>query len=164
MAVASAKDDAAAYYAGSTLGARIAWDAQAAKNISDTNSLLNATDGAIEHVKAMLQRIRELAMQAANAPAELDRNLLQAEVDQLTQKSTDWRRLLCTTASVCFTVSRIIDKFQVAVTLGYGFLSLLRISGPMKLVRTLISRGENNLACLAAAMLSVRQAPAKSSW
>ena len=50
LAVASAKDDAAAYYAGSTLGARIAWDAQATKNISDTNSLLNATDGAIEHV------------------------------------------------------------------------------------------------------------------
>ena len=86
LAVASAKDDPSAYYAGSTLGARIAWEAQATKNISDTNSLLNATDGAIEQVKTMLQRIRVLAMQAANATAELDRNLLQAEVDQLTSE------------------------------------------------------------------------------
>ena len=86
LAVASAKDDPSAYYAGSTLGARIAWEAQATKNISDTSSLLNATDGAIEQVKTMLQRIRVLAMQAANATAELDRNLLQAEVDQLTSE------------------------------------------------------------------------------
>ena len=86
LAVASAKDDPSAYYAGSTLGARIAWEAQATKNISDANSLLNATDGAIEQVKTMLQRIRVLAMQAANATAELDRNLLQAEVDQLTSE------------------------------------------------------------------------------
>ena len=37
----------------------------------------------------MLQRIRVLAMQAANATAELDRNLLQAEVTNSPQKSTD---------------------------------------------------------------------------
>ena len=53
LAVASAKDDPSAYYAGSTLGARIAWEAQATKNISDTDSLLNATDGAIEQVQAI---------------------------------------------------------------------------------------------------------------
>ena len=69
LAVASAKDDPSAFYAGSTLGASIAWEAQATKNISDTSSLLNATDGAIEQVKTMLQRIRVLAMQAANATA-----------------------------------------------------------------------------------------------
>ena len=94
VAVASAKDDPSAYYAGSTLGARIAWESQATKNISDTSSLLNAADGAIEQVKTMLQRIRVLAMQAANATAELDRNLLQAEVDQLT---TEIDRLTQTT-------------------------------------------------------------------
>ena len=54
VAVAGANDDPSAYYAGSTLGARIAWESQATKNISDTSSLLNATDGAIEQVLSLI--------------------------------------------------------------------------------------------------------------
>jgi flagellin len=86
VALSSAKDDPSAFYAGSTLGAQISWEAQAVKNISDASSLMNAADGAIEQVKTMLQRIRTLAMQAANSTAEMDRSALQAEVDQLTNE------------------------------------------------------------------------------
>jgi flagellin-like hook-associated protein FlgL len=84
IALGFAKDDPSAFYAGSTLGAQISWEAQAVQNISDASSLMNAADGAIEQVKTMLQRIRTLAMQAANSTAEMDRSALQAEVDQLT--------------------------------------------------------------------------------
>ncbi|MDB2416850.1 flagellin, partial [Pseudomonadales bacterium] len=84
IALGSAKDDPSAFYAGSTLGAQISWEAQAVQNISDASSLMNAADGAIEQVKTMLQSIRTLAMQAANSTAEMDRSALQAEVDQLT--------------------------------------------------------------------------------
>ena len=82
----SPKDDPSAFYAGSTLGAQIAWEAQAVKNISDASALMNAADGAIEQVKTMLQRIRTLAMQSANSTAQMDRPALQAEVDQLTSE------------------------------------------------------------------------------
>ena len=82
--ISKAKDDPAAFYASLTLGARIAWESQATKNISDSSAILNAADGAIEQVKDMLQRIRVLSMQAANSTAELDRGSIQAEVNQLT--------------------------------------------------------------------------------
>ncbi len=84
LEVTKLSDDPSAFYAAMTLGARIAWESQATKNISDTSALLNATDSSIEQVKTMLQRIRALAMQAANSTAELDRFSIQAEVDQLT--------------------------------------------------------------------------------
>ena len=82
--ISKAKDDPAAFYASLTLGARIAWESQATKNISDSSAILNAADGAIEQVKDMLQRIRVLSMQAANSTAELNRGSIQAEVNQLT--------------------------------------------------------------------------------
>ena len=139
LAVASAKDDPSAFYAGSTLGASIAWEAQATKNISDTSSLLNATDGAIEQVKTMLQRIRVLAMQAANATAELDRNLLQAEVDQLTSEIDRLTQTTVYNGHVCLTASRIKGIFMWAAMLEIWFPIASPDFDPTKLVRTPIS-------------------------
>ena len=80
----------------------------------------------------MLQRIRELAM-PANATAELDRNLLQAEVDQLT-----FDRLAQTTETLHGEQDRQPSSGRA---LEIWFLTASPDWLSMKLVRTLISVG-----------------------
>merc|ERR1711998_565043 len=56
----------------------------AVKNAYDTVSLTETAEGAMEEVTTMLQRMRELALQAANdTNSAKDRRYLQDEVDQL---------------------------------------------------------------------------------
>ena len=50
----------------------------------DTVSLTETAEGAMEEVTNMLQRMRELALQAANdTNSDLDRRYIQDEIDQL---------------------------------------------------------------------------------
>ncbi|MBP7653441.1 flagellinolysin [Candidatus Dependentiae bacterium] len=57
---------------------------QANRNVKDGISLLQITDGALEEVKSLLQRINVLSVQAANDTlTNEDRNHLQLEIDQL---------------------------------------------------------------------------------
>ena len=56
----------------------------AVKNAYDTVSLTETAEGAMEEVTNMLQRMRELALQAANdTNSDLDRRYIQDEIDQL---------------------------------------------------------------------------------
>lgn len=58
---------------------------QASRNSSDGLSVLQTTDGAMNELTAILQRIRELAVQAANdTNSNTDRDAIQTEIDQLT--------------------------------------------------------------------------------
>lgn len=58
---------------------------QASRNSSDGLSVLQTTDGAMNELTAILQRIRELAVQAANdTNSNSDRDAIQTEIDQLT--------------------------------------------------------------------------------
>ena len=57
---------------------------QAARNSADGISLAQTAEGALQEATNNLQRIRELAVQAANATnSSADRQALQSEVDQL---------------------------------------------------------------------------------
>lgn len=58
---------------------------QASRNSSDGLSVLQTTDGAMNELTSILQRIRELAVQAANdTNSNSDRDAIQTEIDQLT--------------------------------------------------------------------------------
>jgi flagellin len=60
---------------------------QAESNAADGESALNIADGALNEVSSMLQRIRELSVQAANGTNSYsDRQSIQAEIDQLTDE------------------------------------------------------------------------------
>lgn len=85
LRINSAKDDAAGLYSVATLTADIRGINQAVRNASDGISLAQTAEGALGQVETALQRVRELAVQAANGTVE-DRTGLQAEVDQLTQE------------------------------------------------------------------------------
>jgi len=61
----------------------------AVKNAQDSISLIQTAEGALTETHAILQRMRELAVQAANdTNVDTDRQALQDEVDQLTEEIT----------------------------------------------------------------------------
>lgn len=60
---------------------------QAQSNAVDGKSVLQIADGALNEVSSMLQRIRELSVQAANGTNSYsDRKSMQAEIDKLTEE------------------------------------------------------------------------------
>ena len=84
LRVNSAKDDAAGLAIAERMGAQAKGLAVAARNANDGISLAQTAEGALGKVGDMLQRMRELAVQASNATnSDSDRKALQAEVSQM---------------------------------------------------------------------------------
>jgi flagellin len=83
LRINSAKDDAAGLAIAERFSTQIRGLNQATRNANDGISLSQTAEGALGEVSNNLQRIRELAVQAANATnSASDRAALQAEVDQ----------------------------------------------------------------------------------
>ena len=84
LKVNSAADDAAGLAIASRMTSQIKGLNMAIKNASDTVALAQTAEGAMEEVSNMLQRIRELAVQASNGTMnDSDRSSLDAEVQAL---------------------------------------------------------------------------------
>jgi len=80
----SAKDDAAGLAISDRMTAQIRGLNQAARNANDGISLAQTAEGALQEATNLLQRMREIAIQAANdTNSDTDRQSLQAEVIQL---------------------------------------------------------------------------------
>ena len=83
MRINSAKDDAAGLAIATRFTTQINGLNQAVRNANDGISLSQTTESALDEVTNNLQRIRELAVQSANATnSENDRSALDAEVQQ----------------------------------------------------------------------------------
>jgi flagellin len=84
LRINSAADDAAGLAISDRMTAQVNGLDQAARNANDGISLAQTADGALSAVSDNLQRIRELAVQSANATnSSSDRASLQLEVSQL---------------------------------------------------------------------------------
>jgi flagellin len=82
-----AGDNPAGIAISSKMRAQIAGLDQAESNASDGESVLNIADGALNEVSNILQRIRELAVQAANDTNSYnDRESMQEEIEALTKE------------------------------------------------------------------------------
>lgn len=84
-----AADDAA----GLTISEKMRWQIRgldrASKNIEDGMSLIQVADGALNESHAVLQRMNELAVQAANdTNTDVDRDAIQLEMDDLSEELT----------------------------------------------------------------------------
>ena len=89
MRVNTSKDDAAGMAIASRMETQVRGMNVAARNASDAISLVQTAEGAIGKVSDMLQRMRELSVQAANATNNTgDRANLDAEFQQLSQEVT----------------------------------------------------------------------------
>jgi len=84
LRINSAKDDAAGLAISERFTSQIRGLNQGARNANDGISLAQTAEGALKEVTSNLQRIRELAVQSANATnSASDRAALKAEADQL---------------------------------------------------------------------------------
>ncbi len=87
LRINSAKDDAAGLAISERFTAQIRGLNQAVRNSNDGISLAQTAEGALSESGNILQRIRELSVQSANATnSASDRQALQAEVGQLVQE------------------------------------------------------------------------------
>ena len=87
LRINSAKDDAAGLAISERFTTQIRGMNQAARNANDGISLAQVAEGALKSSGDILQRIRELAVQSANATnSASDREALNAEVNQLTSE------------------------------------------------------------------------------
>ena len=113
LRINSAKDDAAGLFTVEKMNADIRGINQAVRNAADGISLGQTAEGALGQLSANMQRVREIAVQSANATAE-DRTGLQKEVDQLTQEISritatsefNGKTLLTGTASLNFQIGQ----------------------------------------------------------
>jgi flagellin len=84
LRINSAKDDAAGLAITNRMSSQIRGLSMAVKNANDAISMAQTADGAYGQVTSMLQRMRELAVQASNgAMSGSDRSSIQLEIDEL---------------------------------------------------------------------------------
>ncbi|GMR19929.1 MAG: flagellin [Gammaproteobacteria bacterium] len=87
LRINSARDDAAGLAISERFTSQIRGLDQAIRNANDGISLAQVAEGSLSEVSNILQRIRELAVQSANATnSSSDRQALQGEVGQLTSE------------------------------------------------------------------------------
>lgn len=87
LRINSAADDPAGLAISERMKGQIRGLEQAARNTQDGISLIQTAEGALNETHSILQRMRELAVQAANdTNSQEDRKTLQEELNQLTSE------------------------------------------------------------------------------
>ncbi len=82
-----AGDDALGFAMSEKMRTQIRGLAQAERNVMDGVSFIQVTEGTLEQVNNILQRLRELSIQTSNGIySNEDRKLVQLEVDQLIEE------------------------------------------------------------------------------
>ena len=114
----SAGDDAAGLSIATRMESQVRGLQQAIRNAGDGQSMVNTAEGAMGEMTSMLQRMRELSIQAANGSnTDTDRAALNSEVDQL---KLEMDRIVSTTT---FNSKSLLDggfntSLQVGVNAG----------------------------------------------
>ncbi|MFA9215682.1 MAG: flagellin [Sphingomonadaceae bacterium] len=122
----SATDDAAGLSITERMGASVRGLAQAGRNVNDGISLLQVAEGAVGQVVDNFQRIRELAVQAANdTNSASDRRALQQEVDLLVKSNQE------ISASAKYNGLSLLDgSFATRLQVGAGVQDTLDVAIP----------------------------------
>ena len=131
----SAKDDSAGLAITQSMTSQIRGLNQAVRNANDGINMLQTADGAMVEQSNMLQRMRELAVQAANGTySSTQRGYLQTEFDELSTQiddistNTEWNSLtLIDTASADFDFQVGQDADQT-ITVQIGDMSMAGLS------------------------------------
>ena len=123
----SAADDAAGLAISNKMTAQIRGLNQAVRNANDGISMLQTAEGATQEITNMLQRMRELAVQAANGTYQgSDRSALNAEVESLSAEitriadNTEWNGMKLFTAGNAASGTGIGSAGVVTLQVGIG--------------------------------------------
>jgi flagellin len=115
LRINSAKDDAAGLAISDRMTSQIRGLNQAVRNANDGISLAQTAESALGNVSDILQRMRELSIQSANATnSDSDRASIQSEVSQLKQELT---RISSTTT---FNGQKILNGSQQSINFQVG--------------------------------------------
>jgi len=113
LRINSAADDAAGLAISEKMRAQISGLDQAESNANDGISMIQTAEGALSETHSILQRMRELAVQAASdTNTDDDRTEIQQEIDQLTEEIT---RISTDTE---FNTQKLLDGSMQVVTSG----------------------------------------------
>ncbi|MEK9688652.1 MAG: hypothetical protein VW276_03420, partial [Burkholderiaceae bacterium] len=113
--VNSAKDDAAGLAIATRMDTQVRGLSTAIRNANDGISLLQTSEGAMEEITSMLQRMRELSLQSSSAVNNAqDRGALDAEVQQL---KAEIDRIASTTT---FNNQKVLDGTMAGKRLQIG--------------------------------------------
>jgi flagellin len=135
----SASDDAAGLAITNRMTAQVKALDQSVRNANDGISMMQTAEGATKEITNMLQRMRELSVQAANDTySATDRTAISAEVTQLTSEitrvatNTQWNGMSILGGGVAYSSM----TFQVgtegdassAITVGFSAMSALALT------------------------------------
>ena len=116
----TAADDAAGLAISNKMTSQIRGLNQAVRNANDSISMIQTAEGALGEVNNMLQRMRELAVQAANdTNSTADREFLQKEIDELVKEinrvgaNTQFNNMNILNSGVGVSAATTTAKFQV---------------------------------------------------
>jgi flagellin len=142
LRVNSAKDDAAGLAIAERMNAQVRGMNVASRNANDAISLSQTAEGALGKVGDLFQRMRELAVQAANGTnSAADRTSLNEEFVQLAQEATrtlggtqfNGQNILATTSDSTFQIgannSSSIDRITVAAFDWAGTTDITAVLG-----------------------------------
>jgi flagellin len=134
LKINSAGDNPAGMAISNKMKAQIDALDQAEDNASNAVSTLQIADGALNEVSSILQRMRELSVQAANGTnSTSDRKIIQDEIDQLTQEvdrisaDTEYntKNLLDGSSDVrVYADSKSVSRISVSDGVSTGFYSV----------------------------------------
>lgn len=110
LRAASAADDAAGYAIGEKISSQVAGVDRAIRNSQDGISMLQTAEGALNEINSMLQRMRELTVQAANDTLTTqDRNYIQLEIGELRKNINN------VASNTTFNGKRLLDGSSTAI-------------------------------------------------
>ncbi len=122
LRINSAADDAAGLAISEKMRAQVRGLDQAVRNSQDGISMIQTAEGALNETHSILQRMRELAVQAANDTlTSQDRSYIQLEIDQLKEEVSriatttqfNKKKLLDGSASVLWSADKLETKALV---------------------------------------------------
>ena len=126
----SAKDDAAGLAIASSMTSSIRGMNVAVRNANDGISLSQTAEGALGEAGNMLQRIRELAVQAANGTYQnSDRDNLQTEVAALQAQMTDVVTNTKFNGNALFSATATATTFSIQTGINSGDTTTISIGG-----------------------------------
>ena len=136
--VNSAKDDAAGLAIGQTMTSQVKGLDMAVRNANDGINMMQTAEGAMVEQTNMLQRMRELAVQASNGTYSTDQRqylqdeftALASQIDSISAQTTwNGQKLLDATSAVGSTASAGSFDFQVGQSANQ--IISVKISSPM---------------------------------
>jgi len=126
----SAKDDAAGMAIASSMTSSVRGMSVAIRNANDGISLVQTAEGALGEVGNMLQRVRELAVQATNGTYQsTDRDNLQTEVAALQSQISDVLAKTKFNGNTLFSATSTATSFSIQTGVNSGDTTAIAVGG-----------------------------------